>query len=118
MEEGFDAVAKKNYYTCRSWVDYPRDQLVEADAVGFGAVLIDTKVFQKVKRPWFIAATGKGEDIQFCYEARKAGFKVYMDTAAKIGHLGPPINVDEAFFDQWKHNLDDELMQKPEGLKV
>lgn len=116
MEEGFDSVAKKNYYTCQSWTDYPRDQLVECDAVGFGAVLINCDVFSKIRRPWFTAATGKGEDIQFCYEARKAGIKVYMDTACKLGHLGPPINVDEAYHDLHKHEIAKNVMQKPKGL--
>lgn len=118
MEEGFDPVSKKHYYTCRSWSDYPRDQLVECDAVGFGAVLIDCRVFAKVRKPWFTAATGKGEDIQFCYEARKAGCKVYMDTATKLGHLGPPVCVDEAYYDQWQAaNPQPKGMQAPRGLK-
>lgn len=118
MEEGFDAVVKKDYYTCRSWIDYPRDQLVECDATGFGAVLIDTGVLKSLSKPWFTAATGKGEDIQFCYEARKRGFKVFVDTATKLGHLGPPINVDEAYFDEYKHHLDEyKQTVMPKGLK-
>lgn len=100
MDEGFDPVEKKNYYTSRSWLAYPKDQLVECDAVGFGSVLINCQVFSKIAKPWFTAATGKGEDIQFCYEARKAGIKVYMDTATKLGHLGPPVNVTEELYEQ------------------
>jgi hypothetical protein len=99
MDEGFDPVAKKNYYSSRCWLDYPKDQLVECDAVGFGSVLINCRTFKDIPRPWFTAATGKGEDIQFCYEAKRAGFKVYMDTATKLGHLGPPRNITEELFE-------------------
>lgn len=99
MDEGFDSISNQNYYTCRSWLNYPRNQLVECDAVGFGAVLIKVDVFKTMPKPWFTAATGKGEDIQFCYEAGKAGYKVYMDTACKLGHLGPPRNITEEVFD-------------------
>jgi hypothetical protein len=99
MDEGFDPVEKKNYYTSRAWLAYPKDQLVECDAVGFGAVLINVDVLKKLPKPWFTAATGMGEDIQFCYEARRAGIKVYMDTATKLGHLGPPVNVTEELYE-------------------
>lgn len=98
-EEGFDSVTRLPYYTCKSWLTYPKDQLVECDAVGFGAVLINCSVFPRVGKPWFTAATGKGEDIQFCLEARRANIKVYMDTACKLGHLGPPLNIDEVYYE-------------------
>ena len=100
LDEGFDPIEKKAYYTSKAYLNYPKDTLVECDAVGFGAVLIDCKVLKKVRRPWFTPATGKGEDIQFCFEARKAGFKVYMDTATKLGHLGPPKVITEEVYDQ------------------
>lgn len=99
-EQGFDAMTRQDYYMCKSWTTYPKDQLVECDAVGFGAVLIDCKTFKSMPKPWFTAASGKGEDIQFCLEAGRNGFKVYMDTSCKLGHLGPPINVTEEFYEQ------------------
>lgn len=99
-EQGFDATTRQDYYMCKSWTTYPKDQLVECDAVGFGAVLINCKTFRTMPKPWFTAASGKGEDIQFCLEAGRSGFKVYMDTSCKLGHLGPPINVTEEFYEQ------------------
>ena len=35
-----------------------------------------------------MTTSGAGEDIHFCHLAGKAGFRVFMDTATKIGHLG------------------------------
>lgn len=99
LEEGYDPVLKKEYYTSKAWLTYPKDTLVECDAVGFGAVLIKVDVLRKMSRPWFTPASGKGEDIQFCFDARKAGFKVFMDTATKLGHLGPPKNVTEEVYE-------------------
>ncbi len=99
LEEGFDSVMKKNYYTSKAWLAYPKDTLVECDAVGFGSVLINADLFRNMPRPWFTAATGKGEDIQFCFDARKAGYKVYMDTSCKLGHLGPPKTITEEIYE-------------------
>lgn len=99
LEEGYDPVAKKDYYTSKAYLNYPKDTLVECDAVGFGAVLINCNVFKKLARPWFTPATGKGEDIQFCFDAKKAGFKVFMDTATKLGHLGPPKVITEEVYE-------------------
>ena len=50
--EGFDAVTRKQYYINNIVKNYPRDRLVECDAVGFGAVLINTDVFKKMKKPY------------------------------------------------------------------
>lgn len=99
LEEGYDPLEKKDYYTSKAYLNYPKDTLVECDAVGFGAVLIKCDVFRGMSRPWFTPATGKGEDIQFCFDARKAGFKVYMDTATKLGHLGPPKVITEEVYE-------------------
>lgn len=104
IEEGYDQVAKKNYYTSKSYFNYPKDTLVQCDAVGFGAVLIKVDVFNKLQQPWFTPGTGRGEDIQFCYDAGKAGYKVYMDTATKLGHLGPPKVIDEAVYEKETDN--------------
>lgn len=95
LEEGYDKVRNQHYYINRPILTYPKDKLVLCDAVGFGAVLINTRVFKKMNKPWFMSTTGAGEDIHFCHSAGKAGFKVYMDTSTKIGHLGQPKIVTE-----------------------
>lgn len=100
LNQGFDSVEKKDYYISKAYLSYPKDTLVECDAVGFGAVLIDCKVFKGMNtKEWFVVATGAGEDIQFCFNAKKAGFKVYMDTSTKLGHLGPPKIVTEEVYE-------------------
>lgn len=106
--EGYDPVAKKEYFRNTVIQKYPRNQLVEVDAVGFGAVLIKTWVLKKLSekfeggQKWFMSTCGTGEDIYFCYQAKKVGARVFMDTATKLGHLGAPINVEEEYVDKLK----------------
>lgn len=70
------------------------DGLFEAYFVGCGVCLIDMKVFEKVKEPYFSFTYQKnglvkgGEDGNFCDRARKAGIKVWCDPTVEVGHLG------------------------------
>lgn len=116
VDEGFDSVTKQNYYTSKCWLTYPKDTLVECDAVGFGAVLINCGVLRSMRQPWFTAATGKGEDIQFCFDAGKSGFKVFMDTSCKLGHLGPPKSITEEIYES-ETNVK-ELREKQEETSI
>jgi GT2 family glycosyltransferase len=99
LTEGYDEVVKKDYYISTIYYNYPKDSLVECDAVGFGAVLINCDVFKKMTPPWFVMNSGAGEDVQFCFEAKKEGFKVYMDTATKLGHLSTPKEITEETYE-------------------
>jgi len=87
LEEGYDPVDGE-YYINHSVPYYPKDQLVQCDAVGFGAVLINCNVLKKVPKNWFMSTSGAGEDIHFCHNAKKHGFKVFMDTSVKLTHMG------------------------------
>jgi len=100
LEKGFDPIRGERYYCNYSVKTYPKDQLVECDAVGFGAVLIKVDVLRGMKKPWFMSTSGAGEDIHFCHMAREAGFQVYMDTRVKLGHLGYPKVITEETFEQ------------------
>jgi hypothetical protein len=100
--EGYDPVARKEYFKNHVIQNYPKGELVECDAVGFGAVLIKTWTLHKMEKPWFMSTCGTGEDILFCYKAKKIGARVFMDTACSIGHLGAPINVDEDYVEKMK----------------
>ena len=102
--EGYDSVAKKDYFINNVVMNYPRNALVECDAVGFGAVLIKREVLDAVGPKAFMSTCGTGEDILFCYKAKKKGFRVFMDTATKIGHLGHPLHITEEFVDAFKQN--------------
>jgi hypothetical protein len=104
--EGYDQVSKKDYFMNTTIMNYPKDKLVECDAVGFGAVLIKRHVLEKMETPRFMSTCGTGEDILFCYKAKKSGFRVYMDTACKLGHLSHPINVDEDYVEKNVRALD------------
>lgn len=99
VKTGYDAVEKKEYFMNYPIIDYPRNTLVQCDAVGFGAVLIKMSVFDKVPKPWFMTMSGAGEDLSFCWKAGKEGVKIYMDTATKMGHLGEPQLISEETFD-------------------
>jgi hypothetical protein len=60
--------------------------LMVADAVGFGAILINVEVLKKMTYPYFYF-TNTGEDFNFCREARELGFKIHVDTDIEIGHV-------------------------------
>lgn len=70
-------------------------ELVEIDATGVACMCINMEVFLDIKYPWFesLPSTEEhkksvGEDINFCWKARQAGYPIFMDTSIEIGHLG------------------------------
>lgn len=71
-------------------IDYPINSEFEADAVGFGVVLLRTEILKKIPKPWFFSNTNLGEDIYFCVRAKQHGFKILVDSRVKVGHLGIP----------------------------
>ncbi len=99
LEKGYDGIRKERYYINNHVKRYPKDTLVQCDAVGFGAVLIKVDVLRAMAKPIFMSTSGAGEDIHFCHKARECGFKVHMDTATKLGHLGQPKLVTEEVYE-------------------
>lgn len=95
--EGYDSVSRKDWFMNTCVMNYPKDQLVECDAVGFGSVLIKRWVLDKMSTPRFMSTCGTGEDVLFCYNAKKIGARVFMDTSVKLGHLSHPLNVTEEY---------------------
>jgi hypothetical protein len=70
--------------------------LQRGDAIGMAATIIDVKVIEalhedKKKRgvnPWeFFYRVRFGEDVTFCLDARKLGFKTFSDTDLEILHI-------------------------------
>ena len=63
-------------------------------AIGTGIMLIKTKVFKKVREPWFSFFTVgyrknvnvMGEDIAFCLRCMAAGVEIWADPTMNIGH--------------------------------
>lgn len=65
---------------------------LEVDAVGFGCVLIRRHVFEKLAKPWFVSEDhlredGRSEDVNFCYRAKEAGFKIVVDQTKICQHV-------------------------------
>ena len=101
--EGWDPVIQKEHFINYAVMNYPKNKLIECDAVGFGAVLINVNCFRTMPQPWFMNPNKTGEDINFCYEAKKYGFKTWMDTRLKLGHLGHPLLITEEYvIRQWE----------------
>lgn len=71
----------------------PYMPLQEVGATGIGCMLVRRDVFVAIGKPWFkrtFAEDGltisKSDDVWFCEQARKAGYKVYVDTTLESGH--------------------------------
>lgn len=61
--------------------------LQRVDVAGGGCLLINMKVFDKIKQPYFQPEFQYGTDIQLCRAAAEAGFEVWADTSIELGHL-------------------------------
>lgn len=86
----------------------------EVDIVGTGGILIKREVFEKLKYPYFETYYDKENtdkhfsvDFDFCLKAKNAGFKLFVDPEAALGHIGEaPIITKETFLERMKvlHN--------------
>lgn len=93
----FDLLARYFDKDTGEYTSIPADKalsgaLIPIDAVGFGAILIDMRVFAEIKFPWFAFqfrhGTLQSEDSNFCRKAKQKGFKIWCDTGIHIDHLG------------------------------
>jgi glycosyltransferase involved in cell wall biosynthesis len=78
--------------------EWPRGSMIEVDAVGAGALLIETRVFDVLDKlglkPYFKweiddpsnIGHNKSEDFHFCKLAKQAGFNIMVDTAIEMHH--------------------------------
>jgi hypothetical protein len=76
-------------------------EVFEIFAAGFAFMAIKQGVFESIERPWselvyvraHSAVTGEkilipfGEDYSWFQKAKQAGYKIYMDPTARIGHI-------------------------------
>jgi len=60
--------------------------LVELAAAGCAGMLIRRDVLEAIEAPWF-EYTHRSEDIVFCEKAKAAGFPLYADLEARLGHI-------------------------------
>lgn len=66
---------------------YPKDELMQVDVVGFGFILFDMRVFERINPPWFNLSMGFGEDAAFCERLTLAGMQPWVHTGAQVGHI-------------------------------
>ena len=65
--------------------------ITEVGGIGFGCVLMDVQVLMDVFAKFgnaFTPITGLGEDLSFCWRARQCGYKIVVDPAVSLGHVG------------------------------
>ena len=92
-----------SYYLIEEWED---GELVEVDATGTGCLMFDMRIFYDLSPPWFEFRPNPdperpgivGEDMGFCSEVRKAGYKIYVDTSIQCGHLSTMEVTEELYF--------------------
>jgi len=88
--------------------------LVECDVVGFGCVLINTRIFKGkkgVQPTWFMSQFQVGEDFFFCWKAKENGWRIFMDCHREwhVAHMGLPIFLTER---NWRFNQEREKLKQ------
>lgn len=83
------------------FLDYPREQIFDIAACGFGCVLMSTAFARRVTElfgPYpFMPVGGFGEDLSFCIRALRAGGRICCDSSVRAGHCGRMI-FDESWW--------------------
>jgi GT2 family glycosyltransferase len=84
-----------------NWFDYPRDQVFEVQGCGFACLLMRVEVLEAmgIYGVPFFPVGGLGEDLTFCWRAKKLDIRFHCDSRLKIGHI-MRVSVDERFRDQ------------------
>jgi hypothetical protein len=87
-------VDKGKYIDLETETDPKYKDVFECYATGTGIILIKCDILYQIPRPWFEftyydnGCCKEGEDWNFCFKAKDAGFKIYTDPTIKVGHLG------------------------------
>lgn len=90
-EIGYQTEGDKARPVAKNYVGYPKDQLFEIAACGFGGVLMNTSLLKDVRDRYglpFSPVLGFGEDISFCLRVKELGKKMFCDSSVKLGHIG------------------------------
>lgn len=61
-------------------------KLIQIESTGFGCLLVKSRVFRELKRPWFEWKIGRPEDLDWCIKTNEQGFKIYADPSTFVGH--------------------------------
>lgn len=82
-----------------TYTDYPKNQIFEVAAFGFGCCMMTMEAAMTVLDRFgmmpFMPVGGFGEDLSFCLRAREAGLKLYCDSRVRCGHVGNVIFNEE-----------------------
>lgn len=98
VQDGKELVTKALVYK-----DYPKDQLFEVDATGFGAVMMTVDLAKGVRSKFglpFSPHLGLGEDMSFCWRAKQVGAKLYCDSRIKLKHIGSIAYSEATYLEQ------------------
>ena len=102
------------YQTIAEWEP---ESLVEVDATGAGCLMFEMDVFRQMPFPWFKFSKSSegdvGEDIGFCSDLKRAGYKIFVDTSIPAGHLTQLI-VNEGTWKLYRRVKEVEAMHKIE----
>lgn len=99
------------------YFDYPRNKLFKVEACGFACVLMRMDMLEAmgIYGVPFFPLCGLGEDLTFCWRARKLDMEFWCDSRIKIGHI-MRVSVDEEFRDNVFGSA--EKTGQPSGLMV
>ena len=90
-------VAFRNINDWNSWLPLePFDELIKVEGVGMGCLLMKTKLFQRIPKPYFKFTFKEdkqdwfGEDFNLEKELRDLGFEIFIDSilSMNIKHIG------------------------------
>jgi GT2 family glycosyltransferase len=70
-------------------------------AAGAAGMLIRSEVFYEIEPPWFLHTDEQSEDLFFCAKAAEAGFPLFVDLDATLGHINPMTVVPRLYEDGW-----------------
>lgn len=65
----------------------PQEGLAEIVAAGTGGMLINTDVFRAIEHDTWFDHHQSTDDLAFCQRVIDAGFPIYLDLAAAMGHI-------------------------------
>jgi hypothetical protein len=88
----YESKDEKGMYTALDLRGYEGSGLAPVVGAGTGGMLIRSEVFYELDPPWFLHTDQQSEDLYFCDKAIAAGFPIYVDLEARLGHI-TPVNV-------------------------
>jgi hypothetical protein len=94
----------KDRYLPISLEGLPGEGIVELEAGGCAGMLIRRDVLEATGSNWF-EYTDRSEDIVFCEKAKAAGFKIYADLSARLGHITTAVIVPALTENGWETGI-------------